>query len=114
MARRPPRRCTRCTKLATANGRCDDHRIKPWERPSANSRALTSAQRRRFRQLVLADWNYACGRCGQPAAEADHITPIGLGGDPFDWEHNGMALCPTCHDTKTATDNQRMRSPRKH
>lgn len=110
MARRAPTRCTQCPKLATNHGRCDNHQRKPWANPSANTRTLTRQQRDHFRTAVLNDWNHTCGQCGQPASEADHITPIGLGGNPHDWEHNGMALCPTCHTIKTAEDNKKIRA----
>lgn len=112
MARRAPSRCTRCTALATRGGRCDDHQVKPWANPSANTRALTPADRARFRRAVLADWDYQCGWCRAPATEADHITPIGLGGAPHDWAYNGMAMCSECHEEKTIEDNRAIRRAR--
>lgn len=96
----PPSRCTitGCNQYAVKDGRCPDHR-RTWENPSANSRALTGAQRNRFRREVLRR-EPNCRACGQPATEADHIIPISQGGAPTDTA-NGQALCTECHAAKT-------------
>lgn len=113
MARRAPSRCTQCRQLATHHGRCDDHQVKPWERSSANTRALTGSQRAHFRAKTLEAAAGICEWCGKPATEADHKLAIGLGGDPHDWENNGQALCTDCHDLKTKQDNADIRAAAK-
>lgn len=109
MPSRAPGRCTRCPRLATNQGRCDDHQRKAWENPSANTRNLTGRQRETFHANVMAAANGKCNWCGRPATEADHILAIGLGGSPTDWEHNGQALCADCHDLKTEADTRQTR-----
>lgn len=110
MAKRAPTRCTQCRQLATKQGRCDDHQVKPWERKSANSRALTGRQRATFRTKTLDAAHWTCAWCGNEATEADHILAIALGGAPLDWENNGQALCDACHEKKTKQDKQRVRA----
>ncbi|MGM7422986.1 HNH endonuclease [Cellulosimicrobium sp. CpK407] len=119
----PPSRCPvpGCHQLTTDRGRCADHQRKPWENPSANTRALTGAERGRFRRLVLerdpvcrcTGW---CGNhpgpCTAPATQADHIVPIGEGGARTD-TRNGQGLCASCHDVKTYRDTERMRARRR-
>ena len=39
-----------------------------------------------------------------PSAELDHVKPLADGGPLWDAE-NWQALCETCHDEKTATEN---------
>lgn len=114
MAQRAPSRCTQCRQLATHHGRCDDHQVKPWERSSANTRALTGRQRAHFRAKTLEAAAGICEWCGKPATEADHILAIALGGDPHDHENNGQALCATCHELKTKQDRVRARERQKH
>lgn len=109
MAQRAPSRCTQCRQLATHQGRCDDHQVKPWERSSANTRALTGRQRARFRDKVL-EANPTCAWCDAPAGEADHILAIGLGGDPHDWENNGQGLCIRHHQEKSMRDASEIRA----
>lgn len=101
-----PTRCTTtgCTQYAVTRGKCHDHR-PVWETPSANSRALTGAQRAKFKRQVLRR-EPNCRQCGQPATEADHIIPIAEGGATTDIS-NGQALCEPCHEAKTAADKQR-------
>lgn len=118
-----PSRCPipDCHNLTTTKGRCDNHQPKPWANPSANTRTLTPAERARFRRMVL-DRDPVCvcngwcgnhyGPCTNPATEADHIIPIGLGGAHHAGE-NGQGLCTPCHDTKSQHDNQRIREARK-
>jgi len=114
MPARAPSRCTQCRKLATHQGRCDTHQVKPWERASANTRALTGRQRATFRTRVLNAADHTCEWCGAPATEADHKLAIALGGDPHDWENNGAALCGPCHDTKTRHDQAEARNRQAH
>lgn len=117
-----PTRCPipGCHRLTTQRGRCEEHQPKPWANPSANTRTLTSADRARFRRMVL-DRDPVCvctgwcgthyGPCTQPATEADHIVPIGLGGAHHAGE-NGAGLCASCHLEKSKQDNQRIRQAR--
>lgn len=118
-----PSRCPYdgCRALTTRRGRCDDHQVKPWANPSANSRALTSRERAKFREAVLAG-NPMCactGWCGQhhgpcaaPGAQADHIIAIALGGSRLA-RSNGQALCAPCHQVKTRLDTAAVKAKRK-
>jgi len=103
-----PERCPApgCHALTTEHGRCPDHQRKPWENPSANTRTLTRADRRRFHDAVLTrDPRCVCtgqcgtthhSPCGAPSTEADHIVPIAHGGAHTD-PTNGRGLCHHCH-----------------
>lgn len=116
MPTRPMARCTQCRAMATHHGRCDDHQRKAWANPSANSRALTGAQRRTFRAAVMSaamqERDGRCAWCPNLATEADHILAIGLGGSPTDARHNGQALCSECHELKTESDKAQERARR--
>lgn len=102
-----PSRCpiTGCTRLTTQRGRCDEHQRKAWENPSANTRALTGADRARIRRDTLAR-EPQCRRCPAPATQADHIIPIAEGGSRDD-PTNLQGLCGPCHQLKTAEDRAR-------
>jgi 5-methylcytosine-specific restriction protein A len=97
----PGTRCSdpQCGAMATYNGKCDTHKRKPWENPSANTLTLTSHERTVFRRAVLTRDPY-CVRCGEPATEADHIVEIADGGAHTDI-NNGQGLCHPCHQEKT-------------
>ena len=101
MPSRAPRRCGKCTAIAIDQGRCEDHPIVPWERPSANSRALSRSDRWTFKKDVLRTANHTCAMCGAEATEADHIIEIAAGGAARDSAGNGQALCGPCHSKKT-------------
>jgi 5-methylcytosine-specific restriction protein A len=97
-----PSRCTsRCGRMATNQGKCDEHQRKAWSNPSANTRALTSTERGRInRQQIKREPQ--CRGCGSTHdLRADHIVEIADGGSLFD-ESNLQTLCETCHDVKTA------------
>lgn len=47
-----------------------------------------------------------CARCGAPATEVDHITPIRDGGT-FDDPRNLQSLCKGCHSAKTVQETMR-------
>ena len=101
MPHRPPKRCTRCTQLATHQGRCDEHQRTAWENPSANSQALSGWQRTRLRDEQLAR-EPQCRRCQATThLEADHIIEIADGGHPTD-PANLQTLCTDCHADKSA------------
>lgn len=108
-----PSRCpiTGCTNLTTDRGRCDDHQRKAWENPSANSRALTGADRGRIRRTTLAR-EPNCRVCGAPATEADHIITIAEGGSRED-PGNLQGLCTEHHDAKTKVDRARIAAARR-
>lgn len=64
---------------------------------------------RRIRKSVLLQEGYHCRLCGRPATEVDHRVELADGGAPFDLE-NLQALCPECHDAKSAESRfQRVR-----
>lgn len=108
-----PSRCTRrCGRLAVKGGRCDEHQVKAWSVPSANSRALTSTERGRInRQQIKREPQ--CRGCGsREHLQADHIVEIADGGSPFD-ESNLQTLCDTCHDIKTAAVRARRAAERR-
>lgn len=108
-----PTRCPvpGCHQLTTERGRCATHQRKAWENPSANTRALTPRQRQQFHDAVL-EREPTCRVCGAPATEADHITPIALGGAHTD-PANGQGLCETHHNDKTTRDRAAIRAARK-
>jgi 5-methylcytosine-specific restriction protein A len=108
-----PSRCTsRCGRLATHAGRCDEHQRKAWANPSANTRALTSADRYRIRREQLKR-EPQCRMCSSTEhLQADHITEIADGGSPFD-EANLQTLCKGCHEIKTAAVRQRRAAERR-
>lgn len=103
---RAPKKCARCD--ATVKGRtyCPNCQPNGWHNnPSANHRAHTRDERRQFRDTVLElhPWCQACGV--RPSTQADHKTPIELGGtnDPHT---NGQGLCDPCHDAKTRAETR--------
>lgn len=101
MPRSAPSRCTsRCGRLATKLGRCDEHQVKPWSVPSANSRALSSKDRARIKREQIKR-EPQCRGCGSTEHLcADHIVEVADGGSLFD-ASNLQTLCQTCHDLKT-------------
>lgn len=118
-----PTRCPYdgCRALTTRRGRCDEHQIKPWANPSANTRALTSRERARFREEVLAgEPSCACtgwcnqhrGPCPEPGTQADHIISIAMGGSRLA-RANGQPLCAGCHTVKTRLDTAAVKAARK-
>jgi len=67
---------------------------------------FTKAQR----QAIIERAKGICQGCGVPwkggAVEADHILPVGLGGEST--LENGQALCLLCHGKKTKEDRKRI------
>lgn len=106
MAYAAPSRCTThgCAQMAAYRGKCDAHYV-PWRKRSQNSAALTPSQRAAFRRAVL-EREPECRRCGAPATEADHITPVSEGGALTDLA-NGQALCASCHAEKSEAERRR-------
>jgi 5-methylcytosine-specific restriction protein A len=102
----PPGRCTYpgCGTPTTL-GRCPRHTRRPWEQPSANTRALTGRERAELRRRQLRR-EPQCRTCGSTTnLEADHITPIAAGGSLFNPE-NLQTLCDTHHKAKTAAEGR--------
>ncbi|PAP79794.1 hypothetical protein B1759_15030 [Rubrivirga sp. SAORIC476] len=77
-------------------------------RPSAASRGY-DAKWRRVRAMFLRKHPVCVGtvegsRCGRPATEVDHITPLADGGTN-EWA-NLQPFCKSCHSRKTAAENR--------
>ena len=54
--------------------------------------------------MVLERDGWRCQTCGRAGRlEADHITPLDEGGDPWALD-NLQALCVTCHKAKTTAE----------
>lgn len=67
-----------------------------------------------LRLKVFERDNYTCKKCRKTLSnvEADHITPIALGGLEFDI-NNIQTLCHDCHAKKTREDMVKIRELRK-
>jgi 5-methylcytosine-specific restriction protein A len=108
----PLSRCTEpgCGTL-TSKGRCELHERKPWENKSANSLALTGADRNRInREQVKREPQ--CRNCGsRDRLQADHIIEVADGGALFD-PANLQTLCRDCHGVKTEVFRSRRRQVR--
>lgn len=52
-------------------------------------------------------WCARCLRNGRHTlgTSVDHIKPLRLGGDPYDW-NNLQTLCPKCHNKKTREEQK--------
>ncbi|GAB6857640.1 HNH endonuclease [Microbacterium xylanilyticum] len=61
---------------------------------------------RTLKRRILQRDGGRCYACGGDAITADHVTPVGEGGDLWD-ENNLAAICKTCHDAKTAAETAR-------
>lgn len=106
MPHRPASPCTipGCPALVARPGKCPAHQ-------RAADRQLKANQPWRdyghdwltIRAQVLAE-EPTCRRCGAPAVEVDHITPLRHGGARLD-RTNLQPLCHPCHSAKTARDN---------
>jgi 5-methylcytosine-specific restriction protein A len=103
MPRRPPSPCTHpgCPALVDGGGRCPDHRD---QRASAARRGYGFAHQRWRAAILARDPFCVVPGCGKPSTDADHITPIRQGGNPFDLA-NGQGLCREHHSQKTARDD---------
>lgn len=121
MPRRAPRPCARpgCRRYAVDAGFCTDHATQRKtevnaERGSAASRGY-GAKWRRERADYLRD-NPLCVRCLDDehvvaATVVDHIVPH-KGDQKLFWRRsNWQALCKTCHDRKTATEDGGFANP---
>lgn len=99
----PPRQCDRCRRTFTSE-RCPCR--KPWE--GSKRSGQTSRRYRIYRDAYLAS-NPLCESpsCTRPSMVADHITPIGEGGDMFG---PLRALCHECHQAVTLAQARRGRT----
>jgi 5-methylcytosine-specific restriction protein A len=61
----------------------------------------------KIRDRILLRDEYSCRLCGRVSARelvVDHIVPLHLGGGESD--ENRQALCPECHDAKSAKEEE--------
>lgn len=108
MPTRPQARCTYhgCNRKATRQGRCDQHQRKPWQNPSAHTRALrqhhTEWMHVRAERMKLEP---NCRRCNHKGTNVDHIIPVGAGGAFLDI-NNTQTLCDQCKTLKDQEDRR--------
>lgn len=61
----------------------------------------------KIRLRILLRDGYSCAVCGRVSARdlvVDHVVPLHLGGAESD--ENRQALCPECHDAKSAREEE--------
>jgi len=93
-------------KMATKQGRCDDHQREAWSSnkgKSAQSRGY-GYQWVKLRKRILKRDSYLCQNCLRngiitEAKEVDHILNKKRGGT--DEDSNLESLCSPCHKDKT-------------
>ena len=80
---------------------------------SRNHAALQGPRWRATRRLVFKRDGYRCQKCGRMGRlECDHKTPLEVDRDQNPYDPNGcQTLCRICHISKTASENQRQKSP---
>ncbi|MFA5866900.1 MAG: HNH endonuclease [Actinomycetota bacterium] len=96
-----------CPNL-THDGYCEDHKDqgRQYDRDRGGSTERGYGSRwQRYRRWYLRH-NPICVRCEHPATVVDHIIPF-RPGDAFYDPTNHQALCTTCHNRKTATEDRR-------
>lgn len=98
----PTRLCStpRCPHPATYRGRCPDHARTNNQATHRNRRIYNSKRWAILRRAILNEQPICAGCDNALATDADHITPIHQGGDPWA-PANLQALCATCHGRKT-------------
>jgi 5-methylcytosine-specific restriction endonuclease McrA len=96
----PTRLCleSHCPNPATYRGRCPAHARTVNRATHHNRRIYNSKRWAILRRRVLFEQPLC--PCGDIATDADHITAIEAGGDPFS-RANVQALCASCHSRKT-------------
>ncbi len=118
MPYKQPKPCRRpgCPEL-THNGYCAKHQAKYLDqqrqskafydrkRPSRSKRGYTRRWYR-YREGYLQAHPLCINfdDCRRPAEVIDHIKPVAAGGEFWDAE-NHQAMCKSCHDRKTATED---------
>lgn len=113
MSLRPKKPCTYagCTKLTNdGSSRCELHKVEPRTRNRNNDHtAMYNYQWKKIRSRYLKE-NPLCVYCMkegivEPATVVDHIKAHKGDKDVF-WDFmNWQALCKSCHDTKTSTED---------
>jgi hypothetical protein len=95
----------RCVNPAVNGSRCADHggRRKSKAAQGRDSLYKTAEWRERRKRQLAAEPN--CRACGRPATVADHVIPVGLGGD---WYGELQSLCKRDHDLKSAAEGRRV------
>lgn len=84
----PVRACLGCGELIAKGSRCDD----------CTPRNGSTRQYRKVRAQVLSG-DARCYVCGQPANQADHLTPVSKGGT--DDASNLRPICWPCNREKS-------------
>jgi 5-methylcytosine-specific restriction protein A len=88
--------------------------LSGWHRTSRHARGYGSAWDRLRAQVLKRDSHLCqpCLRNGRvyPATQVDHIKPKAKGGT--DDLANLEAICPPCHEAKTAAENGRTVKPK--
>ena len=102
----PPRPCTKpgCYRLATKDGRCDQHQRKSWDHTKSRHERGYGNDWYKLRVFILRRDKNLCQVCLSkgiytPATQVDHITPKALGGDNS--HANLQSICGKCHTVKT-------------
>ena len=112
----PTRLCLepRCPNVATANGRCEEHRKqhgrersarrRTGERTARASRSTTRPSGANAREVVLTR-DPICKVCDNALSEqVDHIEPLSQGGAEYALT-NLRGICVPCHATTSARES---------
>lgn len=107
-----------CAGFATHGGYCDKHQDRIRKQDQARGNSYQRGYNREWqqkRELYLQD-NPLCVSCAKrkmimPASVVDHIKPH-KGDKALFWDQNNwQALCESCHNRKTATEDKGAWSP---
>lgn len=111
--------CPSCGKPKKDWNRRTDWRCCSTKCTEKYEELYTTYSQADMREKVLKRDKYKCVKCGywskgqyHPDLEADHITPIALGGDEWDLD-NLQTLCNDCHRIKTKEDIRKIAQLRK-
>jgi 5-methylcytosine-specific restriction enzyme A len=97
----------KCLNTATHKGRCEAHKIAPFEGARDRWKSHRPKNYEATRRFVIRRAEGRCESCGAPGAEVDKIKPDAEGGL---WiPENLQYLCKSCHRTKTDEDARRGR-----
>lgn len=111
MPRKPKKPCKHlgCPML-TDSDYCEEHReVHRSDRVTSSKRGYDSRWRRARKRFLAA--HPLCESCKKsnllvPATVVDHITPH-RGNEGLFWDElNWQALCKSCHDSKTMTEDR--------
>ena len=111
MALRPKTICkyVGCNKLIDENGYCEKHQATARKQYTNKHKHLYNYQWQKVRARFLKE-NPLCKECFnkgriEPATVVDHIRPH-KGDEELFWMYdNYQALCKSCHDYKTSTQD---------